>query len=69
MLEKHIANTYGTWRIHDKIFPDWMPKQQPIRKTYRMERDTEEDATTKDDSSVTTVASQQKTGTATPALA
>lgn len=37
VFEKHVANTYGTWRIHDKIVPDWMPPRQPIRRTYRMD--------------------------------
>ncbi|XP_068205123.1 large ribosomal subunit protein mL45 [Palaemon carinicauda] len=37
VFEKHVANLYGTWRIHDKIIPDWMPPRQPIRKTYRMD--------------------------------
>ena len=25
MFEKHLANLYGTWRLHAKIIPDWMP--------------------------------------------
>nr|CAG4645807.1 EOG090X0DDP [Lynceus sp. MCZ IZ 141354] len=34
VFEKHMANTYGKWRIHDKIIPDWMPPKQPATKTY-----------------------------------
>ncbi|KAK7081154.1 39S ribosomal protein L45, mitochondrial [Halocaridina rubra] len=41
VFEKHVANTYGMWRIHDKIIPDWMPPRQPIRKTYRVEKEVE----------------------------
>ncbi|XP_076039577.1 mitochondrial ribosomal protein L45 isoform X2 [Oratosquilla oratoria] len=37
VFEKHLANTYGVWRIHDKIIPDWMPPRQPIRNTYKFE--------------------------------
>lgn len=43
VFEKHIANTYGLWRIHDKIIPDWMPPRQPIRKTYRVQEVEEEE--------------------------
>lgn len=34
VFEKHISNTYGQWRIHSKIIPEWMPPRQPINKTY-----------------------------------
>ncbi|XP_057375452.1 large ribosomal subunit protein mL45-like [Daphnia carinata] len=34
VFEKHLANTYGLWRIHEKIIPDWMPVREPGRKTY-----------------------------------
>eukprot|EP00095_Tigriopus_kingsejongensis_P006373 maker-scaffold42_size484952-snap-gene-3.27 protein:Tk06373 transcript:maker-scaffold42_size484952-snap-gene-3.27-mRNA-1 annotation:"probable 39s ribosomal protein mitochondrial precursor" len=29
VFEKHVANTYGKWRIHGKIIPDWMEPKQP----------------------------------------
>nr|CAG4652159.1 EOG090X0DDP [Triops cancriformis] len=35
VFEKHLANEYGTWRIHDKIIPDWMPPKEPAIKTYQ----------------------------------
>ena len=35
VFEKHLANEYGTWRLHDKIVPDWMPAKQPSYATYR----------------------------------
>nr|SVE88893.1 EOG090X0DDP [Daphnia sinensis]SVE89516.1 EOG090X0DDP [Daphnia sinensis]SVE90141.1 EOG090X0DDP [Daphnia sinensis]SVE90769.1 EOG090X0DDP [Daphnia sinensis]SVE91396.1 EOG090X0DDP [Daphnia sinensis] len=34
VFEKHLANSYGLWRIHEKIIPDWMPVREPGRKTY-----------------------------------
>ncbi|XP_042882926.1 probable 39S ribosomal protein L45, mitochondrial [Penaeus japonicus] len=37
VFEKHIANSYGIWRIHDKIIPDWMPPRQPSIRTYQVE--------------------------------
>ena len=49
VFEKHVANTYGLWRVHDKIIPDWMPPRQPVRRTYRvreMEEEEEEEPPT-----------------------
>ncbi|XP_045613666.2 large ribosomal subunit protein mL45 isoform X4 [Procambarus clarkii] len=46
VFEKHLANTYGIWRIHDKIIPDWMPPKTPILKTYRVEETKVEEKTT-----------------------
>lgn len=34
VMEKHIANEYGQWRVHGKIIPDWMPARDVMRKTY-----------------------------------
>ncbi|XP_013794078.1 probable 39S ribosomal protein L45, mitochondrial [Limulus polyphemus] len=34
VLEKHLANQYGMWRIHGKIVPEWMPPKDPILKTF-----------------------------------
>lgn len=51
VFEKHMANTYGLWRIHDKIIPDWMPPRQPTHRTYKVkEVEEEEEPPTKDDS-------------------
>ena len=36
VFEKHLANVYGTWRLHAKIISDWMPKKEPGRLTYRV---------------------------------
>ncbi|GJQ66003.1 putative 39S ribosomal protein L45 [Trypoxylus dichotomus] len=35
VFEKHLANEYGIWRIHDKIIPDWMPAKEPSSSTYK----------------------------------
>ena len=34
VFEKHIANQYGKWRIHEKIIPDWMPPPAVGMRTY-----------------------------------
>ncbi|KAI8437354.1 hypothetical protein MSG28_011695, partial [Choristoneura fumiferana] len=33
VFEKHLSNVYGTWRIHDKIVPDWVPPKDPSKLT------------------------------------
>ncbi|KRT83805.1 hypothetical protein AMK59_4310, partial [Oryctes borbonicus] len=35
VFEKHLANEYGIWRIHEKIIPDWMPSKEPPSLTYK----------------------------------
>lgn len=36
VFEKHISDEYGSWRIHGKIIPDWMPPgQQTVIRTMR----------------------------------
>merc|ERR1712212_1214959 len=40
VFEKHLSNIYGTWRLHSKIIPDWMPRREPGRLTYRVPRET-----------------------------
>lgn len=37
VFEKHVANEYGTWRIHDKIIPDWLPPKESSAKTYKVQ--------------------------------
>lgn len=34
VFEKHIANEYGSWRIHAKIIPDWLPPREPSKRTF-----------------------------------
>ncbi|CAG9793219.1 unnamed protein product [Diatraea saccharalis] len=36
VFEKHLSNLYGTWRIHDKIIPDWSPPKEPSKLTRIM---------------------------------
>lgn len=37
VFEKHLANEYGTWRLHAKIIPDWLPSRQPSLRTFKVE--------------------------------
>nr|CAG4637341.1 EOG090X0DDP [Ceriodaphnia reticulata]SVE73187.1 EOG090X0DDP [Ceriodaphnia reticulata] len=41
VFEKHMANIYGTWRIHEKIIPDWMPQREPGKKTFIQPKEVE----------------------------
>ncbi|KAJ8709396.1 hypothetical protein PYW07_009222 [Mythimna separata] len=36
VFEKHLSNLYGTWRIHEKIIPDWTPPKEPSKLTRVM---------------------------------
>lgn len=38
VFEKHLSNVYGTWRLHDKVIPDWMPLPESPPRTYRAEQ-------------------------------
>ncbi|KAI2659401.1 39S ribosomal protein L45, mitochondrial [Labeo rohita] len=33
VLERHLVNPYGRWRLHGKIVPAWAPPKDPIVKT------------------------------------
>ncbi|GAB0088615.1 Probable 39S ribosomal protein L45, mitochondrial [Sergentomyia squamirostris] len=37
VFERHMSHEYGTWRIHEKIVPDWMPPKEPGPITYRVD--------------------------------
>jgi len=38
VFEKHLANQYGTWRVHGKIIPDWAPTNfETSYRTVRMD--------------------------------
>lgn len=37
VFEKHVANEYGKWRVHDKIIPDWLPPKEPSAKTIKLQ--------------------------------
>ncbi|KAG5676104.1 hypothetical protein PVAND_005958 [Polypedilum vanderplanki] len=39
VFEKHLANLYGVWKLHDKIIPDWMEKREPRALTYVVEEE------------------------------
>lgn len=34
VFEKHLANEYGSWRIHGKIIPTWMTPTDVAEGTY-----------------------------------
>lgn len=42
VFEKHLANVYGSWRLHGKIIPDWQGRRPASRLTYVMEEDEDE---------------------------
>lgn len=33
VIERHLVNPYGQWRLHGKIVPSWAPAKDPIIKT------------------------------------
>nr|AAH50166.1 Mitochondrial ribosomal protein L45 [Danio rerio] len=33
VMERHLVNPYGRWRLHGKIVPAWAPPKDPIIKT------------------------------------
>ncbi|KAM8878704.1 large ribosomal subunit protein mL45 [Spinachia spinachia] len=33
VIERHLVNPYGRWRLHGKIVPSWAPAKDPIIKT------------------------------------
>lgn len=35
VFEKYLTNIYGSWRMHDKIMPDWAPTQSPVIRSFR----------------------------------
>ena len=39
VFEKHLSNTYGTWRMHGKIVPSWMPPEEVAAKTYQLPKE------------------------------
>lgn len=32
VLERHLVNPYGRWRLHGKIVPSWAPAKEPVIK-------------------------------------
>ncbi|XP_074544984.1 large ribosomal subunit protein mL45 [Halichoeres trimaculatus] len=33
VIERHLVNPYGLWRLHGKIVPSWAPAKDPVIKT------------------------------------
>lgn len=32
VIERHLVNPYGRWRLHGKIVPSWAPTKDPVIK-------------------------------------
>ena len=32
VIERHLVNPYGRWRLHGKIVPAWAPPKDPVIK-------------------------------------
>ncbi|XP_076762104.1 mitochondrial ribosomal protein L45 [Xylocopa sonorina] len=56
VFEKHLSNTYGTWRVHGKIIPDWMEPEEISSRTYIMPKEEKEEEPSPTSSSVESVA-------------
>ncbi len=63
VFENHLADTYGRWRIHGKIFPDWMPPRHTILRTQRKpdfpQEEPQEEESSKEDNKETVTPSQE----------
>ena len=46
VFEKHLADEYGSWRVHAKILPDWMSQGHTILRTLRQPSSKEEEEST-----------------------
>jgi len=44
VFEKHLSNTMGVWRIHDRILPAWGNTPPPSFRTYKVEPEDEGDS-------------------------
>lgn len=36
VFERYLSNPYSTWRLHDKIEPEWAPPKSPVLRTFVM---------------------------------
>jgi large subunit ribosomal protein L45 len=36
VFEKHLTDLYSSWRLHDKIEPEWAQAKSPVIRTYVM---------------------------------
>lgn len=60
VFEKHLSNVYGTWRMHDKIIPDWMPTKEPASKTFIFEEPEESEKETSVNTDLVKLAKQRE---------
>lgn len=68
VFEKHMASHYGTWRLHGKVIPNWLPPKDPIFKTFRQPPPPPQDPQPKSPESEDKPPNVAQTETATPAL-
>lgn len=56
VFEKHLSNEYGTWRLHEKIIPEWAPPREPSFKTFVEDPEPPEEPAEVETATVTTTA-------------
>lgn len=59
VFEKHVANEYGRWRVHDKIIPDWLPPKEPSPKTYKLQAEVIEEDEKVSDTAVSSISTEE----------
>ena len=79
IFEKWISDTYGRWRIHGKVIPDWMEPRDSLIKTYRVPNfgplppeepdDKDKSLKKKEDDDDSNIDETDKGGTSSPRLA
>ena len=43
VFEKQISDEYGSWRMHDKIVPEWAQSDVRVQRTFRKPKVSEDD--------------------------
>ena len=36
VFEKRVSDTYGAWRLHGKLEPEWLETRAPVKRTFRV---------------------------------
>lgn len=60
IFENNISNSYGIWRLHAKIIPEWAPPREPTPKTYVVEEEESASPEQKQDEAVESVQVKDK---------
>lgn len=55
IFENNVSNSYGIWRLHAKIIPEWAPPREPTPKTYVVEEEESAGSEQKQDEAVESV--------------